>query len=66
MSETTPKPIAAVSAGIADTASATSRKSSVPNVKKIQEDAENESQSPTRLTMNAFLPASDALFFVYQ
>ena len=66
MSETTPKPTAAVSTGSADAATATSRKSSVPNVKNTRKMPRMKPQSPMRLTMNAFLPASDALCFLYQ
>ena len=50
------------STGISATASATARKSRVPNVKKIRKMPRMKPQSPTRLTMNAFLPASDAVF----
>ena len=40
--------------------------SSVPNVEKTRNTPSTKPQSPTRLVMNAFLPASDALFFSYQ
>ena len=63
ISEITPN---CISTGIAAAAFATSRKSSVPNVKKIRKTPRTNPQSPMRLTMNAFLPASDALFFSYQ
>ena len=66
MAEMTPKPTAAVSTGIAAAAAATSRKSSVPKVKKTRKTPSTKPQSPMRLTMNAFLPASDALFLWYQ
>jgi len=64
MSESVPKP--AASTGIAAAASATARKSSVPKVKKTRKMPRMKPQSPIRLTMKAFLPASDALFFSYQ
>ena len=56
----------AVSTGHGPAALATSRKSSVPNVTKTRKMPSRNPQSPTRLVMNAFLPASDALFFSYQ
>ena len=66
MSEMTPNPTAAVSTGICDAASATARKSSVPKVKNTRKTPSTKPQSPTRLTMNAFFPASDALCLWYQ
>ena len=66
MTEMTPKPTAAVSTGMWDAASATARKSSVPNVKKIRKTPRTKPQSPMRLTMKAFFPASAALFLRYQ
>ena len=59
-------PNAALSTGIAPAASATARKSRVPNTEKMRNIPTMKPQSPIRLTMNAFLPASDALFFWYQ
>ena len=60
MSDSTPK--APASTGIWDAASATSPNSTVPKVKNTRKTPSTKPQSPTRLTMNAFLPASDALF----
>ena len=64
MVDSTPKPTAAVSTGICDASSCTSRKSSVPKVKNTRNSPRTNPKSPTRLTTNAFLPASEALFFV--
>ncbi len=62
--EIAPNP--AASTGIVAAASATARKSSVPNVKNTRNIPRMNPQSPIRFVMKAFLPASDALFFSYQ
>src|SRR6266850_7781518 len=49
-----------------DTARATSWKSSVPKRVNTSSTPRMNPKSPMRLTMNAFLPASDADFFWYQ
>ena len=59
-------PMPAASTGIAAAISATAWKSSVPKVKKTRKMPRMKPQSPMRLTMNAFLPASDALCLWYQ
>ena len=59
-------PNPALSIGIVPAAFATARKSRVPNVEKMRNIPMMKPQSPMRLTMKAFLPASDALFFSYQ
>ncbi len=41
-------------------------KSMVPKVTKIRKMARRKPKSPIRLTMKAFLPASEADFFSYQ
>jgi hypothetical protein len=64
IAEITPKCI--VSTGIVAAASCTARKSSVPKVKNTRKTPSTKPQSPMRLVMNAFLPASAALFFSYQ
>src|SRR5262245_66323932 len=55
-----------VSGAIADTARAISWKSIVPNWTNASSTPSTNPKSPIRLTMNAFLPASDADFFSYQ
>ena len=47
-------------------AAATVRKSRLPKVVKMRKTPRTKPQSPIRFVMNAFLPASDALFFSYQ
>src|SRR5439155_1624238 len=47
-------------------ARAISRKSSVPKWTKASSTPRMKPKSPMRLTMNAFLPASEAVFFSYQ
>ena len=64
MNDSTPN--CADSIGIVAAAFCTARKSSVPNVEKIRNTPRTNPQSPTRFVMNAFLPASEALFFSYQ
>ncbi len=59
-------PNVACSTGIAAAASATARKSSVPKVKNTRKIPRMKPQSPIRLAMKAFFPASDALCFSYQ
>jgi len=54
------------STGIAATCSAMALKSSVPNAVKAPNMPRMNAKSPMRFTMNAFLPASPADFFVYQ
>src|SRR5687767_3704895 len=52
--------------GSAATRTASSWKSSVPNAQKSESIPRMKPRSPTRLTMKAFLPASDADCFVNQ
>ena len=54
-------PPQAQSTGISAAAAITARKSSVPNVTKTRNIPARKPASPMRLTMNAFLPASEAL-----
>ena len=56
----------AYAAGLDAAAAKTFPKSSVPKRQKIPKMPRMKPQSPMRLVMNAFLPASDALFFSYQ
>ena len=49
------------STGRSAAAAMTARKSSVPNVTKTRNIPARKPTSPMRLTMNAFLPASEAL-----
>ena len=51
----------AASTGISPAAAITERKSSVPNVVKTRNIPARKPASPMRLTMNAFMPASEAL-----
>ncbi len=59
-------PNCAVSIGMVAARSATFLKSNVPNVLKTRKTPRMKPQSPTRFVMNAFFPASAALFFSYQ
>src|SRR5262245_17851762 len=63
MSESVPK-VASGASGA--TARATSWKSTVPNRTNVSSTPRMNPQSPIRLTMNAFFPASEADFFTYQ
>src|SRR6476620_8163552 len=55
-----------VSVGADATECAIRSKSSVPNRRNTPRTPRMNPKSPMRLTMNAFLPASDADFFWYQ
>jgi hypothetical protein len=59
-------PLQAQSTGSSATLAATTRKSVLPKVAKIRKRPSTKPASPMRLTMKAFLPASEALCFSNQ